>query len=208
MLTNMKQDTPPYPQALAEHLSAILLGVRAIVQPHTVISGPLQPLITLIWFYLHRPVRRLERLIARWQQGRLAPPRARIRPVAAALPPRAPRLRLPTRHAWLIRLFQRTAQFNPHLEILANRPEMAALLAAAPQAGRILRPLFRMLGIRPLPANLRLPPRPRPPRPVKPKPAVQRITARERRALLSYSPGRIRVSPNLPNPLRRKRSPP
>jgi len=195
-----------YPSSLVEHLDGILRPLRAMVSGHTQTPGPLQPLMTLIWLYLHRPAQRLARLIAKLQAGTLAPPRPRT---AATTPPvpRAPKLRLPSRHAWLIRLVQRTAQLYPQLEILVGRPEMADLLAAAPQAGRILRPLCRMLGIRPLAPVLRLPERPRPPRPVKPKPAVPRITARERRALLSYSPGRLPSWINHPDPPRRKFSP-
>ena len=58
------------------------------------------------------------------------------------------------------------------LQALLDDPEMRALLAAAPQAGRILRPLWRKLSPRPLPAVLRLPPRPRKPRPPRAKPPV------------------------------------
>jgi len=47
------------------------------------------------------------------------------------------------------------------LQALLDDPEMRALLAASPQAGRILRPLWRKLSPRPLPDVLRLPPRPR-----------------------------------------------
>jgi hypothetical protein len=50
------------------------------------------------------------------------------------------------------------------LQALLDDPEMRALLAASPQAGRILRPLWRKLSPRPLPAVLRLPPRPKRPR--------------------------------------------
>jgi len=193
-----------YPSSLVEHLDGILRPLRAMVSGHTQTPGPLQPLMTLIWLYLHRPAQRLARLIAKLQAGTLAPPRPRT---AATTPPvpRAPKLRLPNRHAWLIRLVQRTAQLYPQLEILVGRPEMAELLAAAPQAGRILRPLCRMLGIRPLAPVLRLPPRPRRARPPKPAPTIARITARERRALLSYSPGRLRIAPNQPNPPRRNK---
>jgi len=202
----MTTAAPQYPSSLVEHLDGILRPLRAMLAGHTQTPGPLQPLMALIWIYLTRPAQRLARLIAKLQAGTLAPPRPR--PVPTAPPtPRAPKLRLPNRHAWLIRLIQRTAQLNAQLEIFMSRPEMAELLAAAPQAGRILRPLCRMLGIRPLPPVLRLPPMPRRPRPPKPKPATPRITARERRALLSYSPGRLRTAPNQPNPLRRKFSP-
>ncbi|HST76425.1 MAG TPA: hypothetical protein VLJ20_13695, partial [Acetobacteraceae bacterium] len=58
------------------------------------------------------------------------------------------------------------------LQALLDDPEMRALLAASPQAGRILRPLWRKLSPRPLPAVLRLPPRPRKPRPPRVKPPV------------------------------------
>ncbi|MCC7283005.1 MAG: hypothetical protein IT556_11525, partial [Acetobacteraceae bacterium] len=47
-------------------------------------------------------------------------------------------------------------------ETLLATPEATEFLTAVPQAGRILRPLCRMLGLTP-PACLRLPERPRPP---------------------------------------------
>jgi len=200
----MTTAAPQYLISIVEHLEAILRPLRAMLNGHTQTPGPLQPLMMLIWRYLHRPVQRLQRLIEKLQAGTLTPPRPRaITPTPPI--PRAPKLRLPNHHAWLIRLIQRTAQLHAQLEILIARPEMAELLAAAPQAGRILRPLCRMLGIRPLPPILRLPPRPRRARPPKPAPTVARITARERRALLSYSPGRLRIAPNQPNPLRRNK---
>ncbi len=43
---------------------------------------------------------------------------------------------------------------------LVDDAEMQALLAASPQAGRLLRPLWRRLTNDPLPAPLRLPPKP------------------------------------------------
>jgi hypothetical protein len=46
------------------------------------------------------------------------------------------------------------------LEEMLEDPEMAALVAEAPQLGRTLRPLCRMLAVKP-PAWLRLPRRPR-----------------------------------------------
>jgi len=58
-------------------------------------------------------------------------------------------------------MIQPTAQVAGLLEILIARPQMAGLLAACPQAGRILRPLCRMLGIRPFPPALRREPVPR-----------------------------------------------
>src|SRR6185312_12966360 len=52
---------------------------------------------------------------------------------------------------------------------LLDDPEMRDFLAAVPQAGRLLRPLWRRLTTEELPDILRLPPRPpRPPRPAQP----------------------------------------
>ena len=51
--------------------------------------------------------------------------------------------------------------FLAPLRELVDDPQMRALLAAAPQAGRLLRPLWRKLTTDPLPEPLRLPPRPR-----------------------------------------------
>ncbi|MBN9562298.1 MAG: hypothetical protein J0H14_16470 [Alphaproteobacteria bacterium] len=67
-------------------------------------------------------------------------------------------------------------RFASNLYTLLEDPEMRAFLAAAPEAGRILRPLWRKLTPEALPEILRLPPRPRqpraprPPRPAKPAP--------------------------------------
>jgi hypothetical protein len=60
-----------------------------------------------------------------------------------------------------LRLTQDAAVFRSQLEYLLADPEMTALLAEVPQAGRILRPLCHMLGIAPGPA-LRLARRQRP----------------------------------------------
>jgi hypothetical protein len=64
------------------------------------------------------------------------------------------------------------AGYDEMLQVLLDDPEMRALLAASPQAGRILRPLWRKLTPYPLPAVLRLPPRPRRAKPPQPKPPV------------------------------------
>ncbi|MBN9561433.1 MAG: hypothetical protein J0H14_12000, partial [Alphaproteobacteria bacterium] len=54
--------------------------------------------------------------------------------------------------------------YDLELGRLLDDPEMRAFLAAVPQAGRLLRPLWRRLTTEPLPEILRLPPRPRRPR--------------------------------------------
>src|SRR5947209_16938317 len=67
-------------------------------------------------------------------------------------PPHLPRPLLPRRSGWLLRLTPSAAAARSQLEYLLADPEMAALLAEVPQAGRILRPLCHMLGIPPVPA--------------------------------------------------------
>ena len=88
--------------------------------------------------------------------------RERSRPAerASGLPASPKRGRLPARFGWLLRFGSEVACHRSQLEHwLTTNPELGKLLAAAPQAGRILRPLCHMLGI-PLPPALRLPPRP------------------------------------------------
>jgi hypothetical protein len=54
----------------------------------------------------------------------------------------------------------RLVHFVAPLRELLDDPEMRALLAASPQAGRLLRPLWRKLTPDPLPEPLRLPRKP------------------------------------------------
>jgi len=112
------------------------------------------PLLRRIQDHIARLVFRLERLVQRHDSGRLAPPRPR-----APRPDPKPRERqesLPRARAWLIRHVQRTAQFTGQVEAFLARPDAQALVATAPQAGRILRPLCHMLGLD-APPWLRLP---------------------------------------------------
>ncbi len=155
---------------------AVLVAARfrTLGVPHTV----------LLWGRLKRAIDRINHLMARLAAGRLRPSRPRSRPPAPPLPlppavPRPPGL--PRTELWLVReLGYMAAGYGSQLEALLNDSETAALLAAAPSAGRILRPLCRMLGVT-LPDFLQLPPRPprpRPPRapgPLRP-PSVRRST--------------------------------
>ncbi len=160
----------------------------------------LSPLLVLVWFRLRRTLARLDRLAARWQAGRLRPPRPRggagtpaINPADAWRPRRTPQ-----GHAWLIRLHQPLAQLAPRVEALLHDPDIAALCAAAPQAGRLLRPLCRMYGIEP-PPHLRLPPRPKPQAPPRPPPPPPPPPFREHSGQVwPFVPQRLRLRvPNL-----------
>ena len=131
-------------------------------------------LILLICTRLRRLGARFARIVERVRAGILpaaAPVRPRVRPAvdrpwphARCAPPGFARSALvagcsvPTGFAWLIRLGgYKAVAYGSHLQHLLADPEMAALIAAAPQLGRVLRPLCRMLGVDPGPA--RLPPR-------------------------------------------------
>jgi hypothetical protein len=135
-----------------------------------------------LYNYISRTSRRFERLLVRLAAGVQPRPRPAPRPPeaapAAAPKPRAtPRLRLPRRFAWLrAALGHNAGNLGSQIAFLLDESETAALVAASPQAQRLLRPLFNMLGvvapacIPPLPPRARKPrPRPEPrPRPVRP----------------------------------------
>ncbi len=105
----------------------------------------LGPITVPLWQRIMRARSRLTRLIAHLAAGRL--PRRDLRR-GRPTHPSAPRDRLPTGHAWLIRaLGSEAAALAGQLETLLADPATKALLAAAPKALRSLRPLCRMLGL-------------------------------------------------------------
>jgi hypothetical protein len=125
-----------------------------------------RPLLILLWSRLNRTVLRFASLAARAAAGRLAAPRQRparpapvspgpVSPSSSPSPLSSPRPRQPQGFFWLVRLVPEAAAYASQLQYTLAEPEIAALLAATPQAGRILRPLCRMLGV-PLPPALRL----------------------------------------------------
>jgi hypothetical protein len=94
----------------------------------------------------------MERLVARFETGRLW--RLAPRPVARASAcsgdggPGGEKRIWPGRFGWLVRLAGwQAAGYGSQLRHLLQTPEMVALLTAAPQAGRILQPICRMLAI-------------------------------------------------------------
>lgn len=175
--------------SLATLLTHILTGLRAAIAAHAArphAESALMPwprpaearpprpqpptaLFTLAWAYIGRTARRLENLIARWHTNTLPTPRApRLRPTRPQDATKPGKPRLPRGRAWLAA----TAGFHTRgrasqLNHLIESPDFKDFLAAAPQAGRLLRPLCHILGIAP---HLALPPRPRPPRIRPPRP--------------------------------------
>ena len=144
--------------------AAIINGICVVVGARAAAAPSLAVVLSQVYWRIARRLGRLDRLILQWHAGTLPKPRgARSRP--ATVNPPTSRLHIPDSHAMLIHLAQRTAQYRVDIEIFLDRPDTRALLRAAPQAGRILRPLCRILAID-LPEHLRAPPRPKPaPRP-------------------------------------------
>ena len=155
----MSPATPPAPAA---RLTLIIDLICRIIAAAAVKKPLAAPWLLLLWPRLRRLAIRFDALAARVAAGRHPTP-ARPRPANAR--PRKPYRRLPSGNAWLVRMVQETAGAGSQLQHLLAAPEMAALLSAAPQAGRLLRPLCRMLGV-PRPPSLTPPPRPA--RPVPP----------------------------------------
>jgi hypothetical protein len=126
------------------------------------------PLMVLVWGRLRRMSRRFASLVARMEAGRLKPPRASVqnpdpgRPRPPRPPPPWPPF--PSSPGWLLHYVQLEAAATANLirHMLEHDPEMRALLEAAPQLGRILRPLLRMVSPAPLPTRLIRSPRPAP----------------------------------------------
>jgi len=134
------------------------------------LEPPLLPLADLLWRYLAQTVVRLTALHARFAAGKLpkAPRRSPIpRPAVEGATPdrRGAERRPPAIPSGPVLSQFGLGAYAGELRTLLDDPEMRALLAAAPRAGRLLRPLWRKLTREPLPETLRLPRRPRPPRP-------------------------------------------
>jgi hypothetical protein len=142
--------------------------------------------LMLLYYRLRRTLVRLDRLVVRWQAGEDMRPRARKPRAEGAAPVAAkpPVLRLPARQMWLTKILQPVAwqilQWSSAITQLLDDPEVKALVAAAPQTGRLLRPLCLLFEM-PVPEYLRLPKRVRKPRaPRAPKPRATPSARRER----------------------------
>ena len=160
------------PIGLAANLRLILENLRATAGLRASADRAAAPLALLLSAYLSSVIRRFESLVARHAAGRLVTRPARPRPIRPQIgrPQDDPgKPRLPRRNAWLIGFLPyRASAYAAQLRhILVQNPELIALMAASPQAGRILRPLCRMLGMDPgpdLPPSLFPPVRPSNPR--------------------------------------------
>lgn len=169
ILTTLRQAIAAFAVQQNRAQNLVWLGATAYA-PLTPPNAP-KPLPDATWALattrLARMAARFAALFARWKTGTLPAPQ----PSRAGKPyTPSPIPRLPAQRGWINARIPAAAPCAGMTEALLHDPELPPFLAAAPQAGRILRPLCRMLGLKP-PACLRLPPRPRPPaRPAAPKP--------------------------------------
>ena len=143
----------------------VWLGTQAHVPLRA--PGQLPPLPdaawSLLWHRLARLSARFNTLFHKWRHHRLPKPRARTGRPPAPQNPRPALPPLPRAHGWVNHRIPESAPPTGHLAAMLDDPETRAFLTAAPQAGRLLRPLCRALGITP-PDWLRLPRSPRPAR--------------------------------------------
>lgn len=155
----MPPAAPPFPAEPFSRLIATLLAMVGARLERAGRPGLAGPLTLAIAIRLQRLATRLNRLVARRDAGTLTPlrrrratPRRRTPPAPGPwdhLPP------LPRGRAWFARLVPGAGIGAVQLRQLLDDPAMQDLLAAAPQAGRALRPLWHMLSGDPLPPILR-----------------------------------------------------
>ena len=154
----------PATSLLGQAFADILNGLCAMLGHYATQLRDRSVLLSLIHWRVSRMIRRLDHLALRWQANTLPKPKSHPKSPRPNRPGQPPRL--PAGKFWLIRALQPSAQFSLQFENFLARPDTRALVEAAPQAGRILRPLCRGYGLT-LPPWLRLPARavaPRPPR--------------------------------------------
>lgn len=149
---------------MSGRFALLVAGLCGVVAAHIARDRNAGPWIVLVWTRISRIGVRVARLAAQARAGTVPPLRTSYELGKPRAPAKRPPLVLPRNSLWLVRTVQQTAVYGVHLRLLLDDPEMVALLAAAPQLHRVLRPLCRALGVTP-------PPRPQapcPPRPASP----------------------------------------
>jgi hypothetical protein len=129
-------------------LSELIRVLRGSVGGWAVRGWVSAALVVLLYGRLGVVMGRMERMVARFRAGRLW--RCAVRDGRAV--GRAGRVSVeriwPRPFGWLVRAAGwEAAGFGAQLRAVLAEPEMVALLAAAPQAARVLRPLCRMLAV-------------------------------------------------------------
>ena len=159
--------SPTTAETIAARLRMILLGLRSVLGMWTLDAA----VVVRVSARAGMVFGRIERMLARFRAGTLRIQTLHTARKTAVSKPRVPAL--PRRFGWLVIAGKhQAAGYASQLQHLLAEPEMAALLDAAPQARRVLRPLCRALAID-LPWTV-TPPRPPKPRKPRPKPAPYR----------------------------------
>lgn len=150
-------------------LGTILTGLRDLVAAAAHKDVANRAILILACRHIGRVTARLLRLMEQWRAGTLPKP-GKPRPGRPSRPRATPRL--PMRRAWLRALAgHNVTNRATGLATLLASPDFAEFIAAAPQAARHLRPLWRMVTSLPPPPAIAPPPRPRrAPRPRPPRP--------------------------------------
>jgi hypothetical protein len=132
--------------AIAARFGSLVTGLIALIA-RAFYRHPTRFVIILplcLWF--ERTVRRFSHVMHKLEAGTLRPRRPGSgRPSSGKRP-----LAIPRNHAWLlVDLKHEGAYFAHRLEALLAEPGTATLIAATPQAQRLLRPICHILGIKP-----------------------------------------------------------
>ena len=133
----------PLPETISAKLRVILLGLRAMLGVWRV-----EPTLAIaLYRQIGRTIGQIERLLVRFQAGKLwCVTRRDASP--ARHDSKKPAVILPRRFGWLLQAGRhQAAYFGSQLQAVLSAPEIKELLAASPQARRILRPLCRALAV-------------------------------------------------------------
>jgi hypothetical protein len=199
----------------AERCARIVLGIQRALVFQGLGSGLGEALLRLLSHRLRAAAAHILTIAARLQAGtlRLRPPRERLTPSRKPAPPEAKaeaaadapeRPRFPRAFAWLLHRATGIAFGRSQLSYLLHQPDMAELIAAAPPIAHHLRPICRMLGVKP-PPGLFPPRKPR----RKPTPKAVPAVARTRKAARRTSPPASSQAPSpTPRHKPRRRPPP
>ena len=182
-------------QSFATTFCAILTDLRAAIAHIAARDRARTQFLVFLWGRISRTSQRFERLVAHWRNNTLPKPRLRARRPTRAQNPA--HFRLPSRRAWLIADIPMSAAIaaSQIQYLIAATPDFAQFLAAAPQAKRLLNPLWRMLDLQ-MPGDK---PRPAPKPSFTPDPPEGRWPALPQLGVRVHPPA-IATRPNFSKP--------
>jgi hypothetical protein len=159
----------------------VLLNLRAVLGSF----GLENVFVLFLAGRVNQVARRIERMLVQFEAGTLRRRTMVKRQATGGAPDRAPgakrvrraRAVMPRKFGWLVQAGgYRAVGYGLQLRAQLETPEMTALLAASPQAVRILRPLCRALAVE-LPWVIDRPRKPREKKPRKPRRRTYAITS-------------------------------